>query len=183
MHVRRALLSLGLLLACEVSPKPEAPPPAPPAPAAAEPEPPGVPATPPPPEAAVTVIREAVALLPGDVTTSLGAESEPLIDPAATFRLVLAGACKDARLLLLDASGAAVPSSASVEVGETTVLTLSPAGGLTPGSRYLLRLDGVAERNLHLGDRAYTPATYPVRAAGEAPPPPARPSKRKHQGR
>lgn len=149
---RRALLPLALLLAAP-SAHPESPAPA--------------------------AIREAIALLPAEATASLAAASETVIDPDATFRVVLAGTCQDGRLLLLDASGAAVPSAESREVGPATVLTLTPAAALVPGSRYQLRLDGVLGRELHVGTQAVAPARWELRVAGDPPPPPPKAGKKK----
>ncbi len=147
MVARRALLPLALLLA---------------APAArAE------------PTASAAAIREAIALLPGEATAALAATAETLVDPDATFRVVLAGACEDARLLLLDGSGAAVPGAETREVGPATILTLTPAAALVPAGRYQLRLDGVVGRELHVGTQAVAPARWQLRVAGDPPPPPA----------
>jgi hypothetical protein len=149
MLARRALLSLALLFAAGRS------------------EP--APAT----QGAAAVIQEAVALLPGDAVAPLADITATLIDPDATFRVVLAGACQDARLLLLDASGAAVPGAETRDVGTATVLTLTPAAALVPAGRYQLRLDGVLGRELHVGSQVYAPARWDLRVAGDPPPPPA----------
>lgn len=172
----RRLVPLALVLACSRAPAPvsEPPPPPPPPPAAAEVEPP----PPPSPAPAASVVREATAMQPGDIAAALTQEGEVSVDPSATFRVVLAGASRDARLALHDAADAAVPAAATVEIGETTVLTLSPAAPLMPGSRYVLRLDGAVTRELHLDGRSFTPAGFAVKAAG-VPPPPARPPQRK----
>lgn len=128
-----------------------------------------------------TAIREAVALLPGEATAPLTASAETLIDPDATFRVVLAGSCRDARLLLLDAVGQAVPGAETREVGAATVLTLTPAAALVPAGRYQLRLDGVFGREIHLGDQTVAPARWELRVAGDPPPPPK--AIRKKRGR
>lgn len=123
--------------------------------------------------ASAAAIREAIALLPGEATAALAATAETLVDPDATFRVVLAGACEDARLLLLDGSGAAVPGAETREVGPATILTLTPAAALVPAGRYQLRLDGVVGRELHVGTQAVAPARWQLRVAGDPPPPPA----------
>lgn len=184
---RRALLPLLLALACSRSPQP-APEPARTAagvPAAAPQVAPAAPAPAPapPPEVAV---KEAVEVPPGAPTTAspLAVDAETVVDPGSTFRVVLAGSCRDARLMLLDASGAAVPAAETAEIGITTTLVVSPAAALTPGSRYQLRLDGATGRELHLGDRAYPPVRYALRAAGEQPPPaPKAPPRRRGKRR
>lgn len=155
MLARRALVPLALLLAAAAARA---------APAA-------------PPSGAGPEIREVIALLPGEATAPLAPESETVIDPDATFRVVLAGACQDARLLLLDAAGAAVPSAETREVGSTTVLTLTPAAALVPAGRYQLRLEGVLGREIHVGGQAYVPSRWELRVAGDPPPPPARKKK------
>jgi hypothetical protein len=126
----------------------------------------------PAPEAPAAAVKEASELPPGDGSspTPLSPDGETVVDPASRFRVVLAGASRDARLLLLDATGAAVPASEATEVGAATTLTLAPSTALTPGSRYQLRLDGAVGRELHLGDKGYPPSRYALRAAGEPPP-------------
>jgi hypothetical protein len=155
MLARRALVPIFTLLAASPAPAARAE-----TPAGAGPE-----------------IREAIALLPGEATAALAPGSETVIDPDATFRVVLAGASQDARLLLLDASGAAVPSAETREVGSTTVLTLTPAAALVPAGRYQLRLEGVLGREIHVGGQAHAPSRWELRVAGDPPPPPARKKK------
>ena len=169
---RRAALLLVTLLACKPPPSTEPPPP--PAELAV-----AAPAAPPPPPApASTIVREAVALQPGEQVAPLAVDGSTAVDPSATFRVVLTGPSPDARLALHDAADAAVPSSVRAEVGDTTLLTLAPAAPLAPGARYQLRLDGAVTRELHSGDRTFTPVAFALAVAGE-PPSPARPAKRK----
>jgi hypothetical protein len=121
---------------------------------------------------AITLLREAVALEPAGALVRLGEEPETVIDPAATFRVELAGSLRDARVLLLDGADAAVPASATREVGATTRLTLAPAAPLRPGSRYVLRIDGTTTKELHDGAGvAYGPVSVGLLAAGEPPRP------------
>lgn len=160
MLARRALVPLALLLAAPgTRSEPTAPAPA-----------------------SGAAVQEAIALLPGEATAPLGAGGETVIDPDATFRVVLAGACQDARLLLLDASGSAVPGAEMREVGPATVLTLTPAAALVPAGRYQLRLDGVFGREIHVGTQTITPARWELRVAGDPPPPPPK-VVRKKKGR
>lgn len=170
-----ALLGCVALLACAAcARKPE---PAPAAAPAAPPAPEPAPAPPPPPPAAPErAVKEALAVPPGEGATAapLSPDGETVVDPASSFRVVLAGTCRDARLLLLDGSGAALPAGERAEVGDTTVLSLTPGAPLLPGSRYQLRLDGAVGRELHLSDHAYPPSRYALRAAGDPPPPPPR---------
>lgn len=179
--VTALLVLLALALACDRGRPPPAPADTPPTPGpATAPEPaqapPPPPATPPPPAPASAAVREASALQPGDAVAPLAADGETVVDPSAHFRVVLEGTSADARLALHDALDAAVPASATAEVGPATVLTLTPAAPLSPGSRYRLVLDGAATRELHVGERPFTPAAYAVKAAGE--PAPARPARR-----
>ncbi len=182
MLLRRALLPLALLLGCDGSPRAEKPaaPAAPAVEAHGDPVPP-----PPPPPAPERAVKEAFEIPPGDPATPapLAPEGETVVDPGARFRVALAGACRDARLLLFDGTGAAVPSTETAEVGPSTVRTLTPAAALTPGSRYQLRLDGAAGRELHLADRAYPPARYTLRAAGDPPPPAPKATPKKKRSR
>ncbi|HET6412694.1 MAG TPA: hypothetical protein VFG53_11590 [Anaeromyxobacter sp.] len=174
----RPALALALVLStsCERAPLP-----VPPAPAQlVEPERAAPPPPAPGPVPAAGIVREAAALQPGEVTTPMDLEGETTVDPSSTFRVVLSGRSLDARLALFDREEAAVPAAALAEVGETTVLTLSPASPLSPGSRYRLRLDGAVTSDLHLGDRSYTPAIYPLKVAGEPPPP--RPARKHRHG-
>ena len=70
------------------------------------------------------------------------------------------------------------------EVAATTRLTLAPEAPLTPGSRYVLRIDGVAVREMHDADgRAFAPIGFPVLVAGTPPPPEpkATPKKKKRR--
>lgn len=194
MRSRCELSFLLVLAAASCSRTPEQAPPAPPASVAATPSQeaaaptgPAVDPVPPaaPPAAPEAAVKEASELPPGDGAspTPLSPDGETVVDPASRFRVVLAGASRDARLLLLDAAGAAVPASEAAEVGAATILTLAPSTALTPGSRYSLRLDGAVGRELHLGDKGYPPTRYALRAAGDPPPPPTRasPKKRRHR--
>jgi len=193
MDPRRLLAALPLLLACDACDAGRAPPTAPPpppapaaeapaatpapgaapAPAAGPPQPP----VPPQAEPAAALVREVLALQPGDADLPLPADGEAAVDPSSSFRVVLSAPSKDARLALLDASDAAVPAVATTEVGQGTVLALAPSAPLVPGARYRLRLDGAVGRELHAGERPFLPASWELRAAGQ-PPPTARPPHR-----
>jgi hypothetical protein len=133
-----------------------------------------------PPLPAPLVSAEAIE--PGGGRVPLSPESEAIVDPASTFRLVLPGRSDDARLSLLDSASTLVPGSASREVGEQTVLTIAPLKPLTPASRYLLRLDGARGRNLHdASGRAAAPVELPMVAAGSPPEPPRKAVKRRRR--
>ena len=71
------------------------------------------------------------------------------MDPAATFEVELSARAVDARLVLVDAREDLVAATGAREVSAGTRLTLAPAAPLVPGSRYALRLDGAAGRELH----------------------------------
>jgi len=166
---------------------PEAPPavPATPAPGGTDPAPPGAVATPsPPPPSSLALVKELVAVEPTG-PLPLHRQDETVVDPAATFRVVLSARLEDARLLLLDGAGAAVPAKGTREVGATTALTLAPTSPLRPGSQYQLRVDGDRTRDLHdAAGAVHAPFTVRVLAAGTPPPPEPQPQpKKKKRGR
>jgi hypothetical protein len=134
---------------------------------------------------ASVLMRGAVAVEPTGARIPLGAE-EAVVDPAAKFRVDLGAPVSDGRLVLLDAADAMVPGTGTREVGDTTAFTLAPASPLTPGTRYVLRLDGARTRDLHdAAGKAFSPVTMPILVAGERPPPPpkATPKKKKRARR
>jgi len=96
---------------------------------------------------------------------------ETVVDPASSFEIELSGRAVDARLVLLDGAEAHVPARSTREVGGTTRLTVTPTAPLVPGSRYVLRLEGAATRELRDGDRVYAPVSFALIAAGTPPPP------------
>lgn len=119
---------------------------------------------------------EAAARLP------LRPGTEVVVDPSATFEVELSTRASDARLVLVDARDDLVPASATREIGPSTRLTLAPAAPLVPGSRYVLRLDGASDRELHDdGGRAFSAVTLPLLAAGSPPPPEKKPGRKKRR--
>jgi hypothetical protein len=119
-------------------------------------------------------VRAAVALEPAGPAT-LSDREENVVDPASTFRVELAGRLGDVRLVLVDERDALVPAVSSREVAPTTRLDLAPAAPLVPGSRYLLRLDGIGStRPVDGAGRELAPASFALVAAGDPPPPPRR---------
>ena len=107
----------------------------------------------------------------------------PLVDPGSTFEVRLPFAARGARLVLLDARDAMVPSSADAEVGTTSRFTLVPLEPLPPGSRHVLRLEGLENRLVISDDgRTFEPLVAPFRVAGEPPPAPPRKAKKKRGG-
>jgi hypothetical protein len=164
------------------------PPPAPAAspPPSPQPSPPPAPQPAPavPTPIATPVIREAVALDPtGPAPLSL--TDETVVDPAATFRVEVAHALPDGRLVLLDGSQAILPSRGTREVGPAaTTFTLVPADPLVPASRYLLRLEGVSGRDLHDGaGAAYGPVAATILVAGTPPEPPPKATPKRRRAR
>jgi hypothetical protein len=120
--------------------------------------------------AAIAILRAAVAVEPA-ARLPLVAGSEIVVHPAATFEVELAARTPDARLVLVDAREDLVPASGTRELAAGTRLTLAPSAPLVPGSRYALRLDGAADRDLHdESGRAFAPVTLPLLAAGVPPP-------------
>lgn len=159
---------------------PEAPaPPAGPPPQAAEPAPdPPAPAPPAPP----VELLEAQALIPG-AATALSTGEQVTVDPGATFRVVLKGRFPEARLSLLDAADAMLPSAGAREVAGATTVTLQPTAPLKPGAAYRLRLDGATSRELRAADGTlHAPVELHLLAAG-APPPAPKPRPKKQRKR
>ncbi len=113
----------------------------------------------------------------------LSPASETVIDPGATFEVELAPRLPDARIALVDAAEAHVAAKDVREVAATTRLTLAPEAPLTPGSRYVLRIDGADVREMHDADgRAFAPIGFPVLVAGTPPTPERKaPPKRKRR--
>ena len=73
-----------------------------------------------------------------------------------------------------------VPSTADAEIGSTSRFTLVPHEPLRPGSRYVLRLEGLESRLVISDDgRSFEPLVAPFRVAGEPPPAPPRKAKKK----
>lgn len=174
----RAALLLVLLAAEPPGPVPSAVPstaPEPPAPRAAPAPPPAAPAT--------TILKAAAAIEPAQ-RVPLAPGAEVVIDPRATFEVELAARLPDARLVLVDGRDDLVAATSERELSALTRLTLSPSAPLVPGSRYALRVDGAATRDVHDdAGHAYAPLTFPLLVAGTPPPPeqsrPARPKKRR----
>lgn len=139
-------------------------------------------APPPPPLPAPLAAAEAVE--PSGARVELSPSTEAVVDPASTFRVVLPGRSDDARLSLLDAADALVPSTGTREVGDQTVLGITPRQPLVPASRYLLRVDGARERDLHdEAGRAAGPVELHLVAAGSPPEKPAKAVRKKKRRR
>ncbi len=121
----------------------------------------------------------AVEARQGPTPVSLTPGPSDTVDPAATFEVRLGFPARDARLVLLDARDAMVPSSADAEVGGSgSRFTLIPLEPLAPGSSYVLRLEGLGNRLVRSDDgRGFEPLAVPFRVAGE--PPSAHPKKAK----
>lgn len=114
---------------------------------------------------------------------ALDPAAETVVDPGASFEVVLSATVRDARIVLLDGQDAQLPVTGTTEVGGRTTLTLAPATPLVPASRYVLRLEGAVERNLHAASgRTYDPLSFALLAAG-TPPPPEPPKKRTRRKR
>jgi hypothetical protein len=104
--------------------------------------------------------------------------AETVVDPAATFEVELSAPSSDARLVLVDARDDIIPTTATREVGQATRLTLAPTAPLVPASRYVLRLDGASDRDLHdEAGRAFSAVSLPLLASGSPPPPAPRKEK------
>jgi hypothetical protein len=148
--------------------------------------PPQAPRTAPPPQApSAAIILGAAAAIEPSGRVPLVAGSETVVDPGATFELELSSRSADARLVLLDGRDALVAATSAREVGAaSTRLTLAPAAPLSPGSRYVLRLDGAVTRELHDADgRGYEPVAHHLLAAGTPPPPEPKKSPKRRRRR
>lgn len=136
----------------------------------------------PPSPAATAILRSAAALEPA-ARIALTPGGEVVVHPAATFEVELSARVADARLVLVDARDDLVPASGSRELAAATRLTLAPTAPLVPGSRYVLRLDGATDRELHDdAGRAFSAVSLPLLAAGSPPPPePKKPGRKKRR--
>jgi hypothetical protein len=143
-------------------------------------EPPAAPAAPPaPPPSLPTTAVEARL---GTAATPLPTDGSPApdVDSGSTFEVRLPFAARGARLVLLDARDAMVPSSSDVQVGAASRFTLVPLEPLLPGSRHVLRLEGLESRLVRADDgRTFEPLAAPFRVAGEPPPAPPKKGKKK----
>jgi hypothetical protein len=143
------------------------------------------PAAPVPPTAPPRLPVVAVEARRGAAATSIPVDgaSIPTIDPGSTFEVRLPFAVRGARLVLLDARDAMLPSSAETEVGATSRFTLVPLEPLLPGSRHVLRLVGVETRLVKADDgRSFEPLAAPFRVSGEPPAAPPKKAKKKRTG-
>jgi hypothetical protein len=130
---------------------------------------------------AAELVRSAIALEPAQ-RLPLKPGAEVVVDPGASFEVELSTRSPDARLVLVDARDDLVPASATREVGPATKLTLAPTAPLAPGARYVLRLDGASDRDLHDDrGRAFSAVTLPLLAAGSPPPPEKTPARKKRR--
>jgi hypothetical protein len=136
------------------------------------------------PEPLPPPVSRAVAVEPAG-PAPLARSGETVVDPAATFEIELPARLADVRLVLLDATDAHVPARGTRELGSTTRLVLAPVAPLAPGSRYVLRLEGVTSRELRGGEQAFGPLSFALLAAGTPPPPEpkAKPQKKKRRRR
>lgn len=129
-------------------------------------------------------LAAAEAVEPSGARVELSPTTEAVVEPASSFRVVLPGPSEDARLSLLDAVDALVPATGTREVGEQTVLTITPREPLVPASRYLLRVDGARGRDLHdAAGRAAGPVELHLVAAGSPPEKPAKAVRKKKRRR
>jgi len=120
-----------------------------------------------------------VSATPGAAHAPLRRDGESRVDPAARFQVVAGAPLADARLVLFDAQEALVPGDEQAEIGsDSTRYTLAPARPLRPGTRYTLRLEGAAGREIHdLAGNRFRPLSFPLATAGD--PPADRPAKKK----
>ena len=133
------------------------------------------------PAAPLVLPATAVEARLGDTVVAIAPDGSALVDPAASFEIRLPTAVRGTRVVLLDARDAVVPSNESAEVGgSASRFTLVPMEPLTPGSRFVLRVEGLDSRLVRSVDgRAFEPLVVPFRVAGEPPPAPPKTAKKK----
>jgi len=167
-----ALAALALLASCQKAAEP-----------ASVPVPAPAPSVPKPlkeltayPQNVAGLLREGVALEPGDHPVKLLSDGPVVVDAKSTFRVVLSVRSPDARLALYDGADAIVPADGGREISDATTVTLKPSKPLEPGGLYQLRLDGASSREVHdEAGSAFQPLFVSVQVkGGDAPPPPAR---------
>jgi hypothetical protein len=125
-------------------------------------------------------VTSAEARVPG-ASVPLATGTRTTVEPASTFEVRASVGLRGARLVLLDAQDAIVPSASDIEVGSESRFTLVPEETLRPGSAYVLRLEGIAGRVVSAdGGRSFEPATFPLETSG-TPPPRASPQKAKRR--
>jgi hypothetical protein len=134
-----------------------------------------VPATPSLPQLPVDAVEARLGAIAVPLS---GPGSEP-IDPASAFEVRLRLRTRGARLVLLDAQDALVPSTSESEVADgRSRYTLVPLEPLRTGSRYVLRLEGVESRQVLSDDgRPHEPLAVAFLVSGEPPAKAAPPKK------
>jgi hypothetical protein len=108
-----------------------------------------------------------------DGASALQAEGITAVARDSTFEVAVGVRAPEARLQLLDAKDAVVPSSGSTLVADETRFRLAPDEPLRPGAEYSLRLEGLRASGVASSDgRTFQPLALRVRVAGAAAPPP-----------
>lgn len=117
-------------------------------------------------------LSSATWVLPGAaMETPLRRDGESTVAPQARFRVEAGAPLADARLALYDAQESMVPVEEEDEIGSAASrYQITPSKPLRPGSRYTLRLEGAAGRDIRdLDDRRYRPLSFSILTAGEPP--------------
>ncbi len=117
-------------------------------------------------------LSSATWVLPGAaLETPLRRDGESTVEPRARFRVEASAPLADARLALYDAQESMVPVEEEDEIGSAASrYQITPSRPLRPGSRYTLRLEGAAGRDIRdLDDRRYRPLSFSILTAGEPP--------------
>jgi hypothetical protein len=108
-----------------------------------------------------------------DGASALQVEGITAVARDSTFEVAVGVRAPEARLQLLDARHAVVPSSGSTLVADETRFRLAPDEPLRPGAEYSLRLEGLRASGVASSDgRTFQPLALRVRVAGAAAPPP-----------
>lgn len=111
----------------------------------------------------------------GEGPARLLRDGEALVPAASRFTVEAGVPLADARLVLYDGQEALVEAEGSAEIGSASSrYALAPVRPLRPGSRYVLRLEGAASREIHdLAGHSYRPLSFPIQVAGQPPAEPA----------
>ena len=116
----------------------------------------------------------------GEAVVSLLAAGDLAVDPSATFEVRGSVPLRGTRLVLLDSRDAAVEGLSEVTLQPGTRITLVPLETLTPGSRYLLRLESSTGRVLRgPNGSTYEPFEVALKVTGDPPPPPPKKKSKK----
>ncbi len=100
-----------------------------------------------------------------------GRHAPVAVEPGATFDIRVSAPLQDARLVLLDAQDAIVPSTGGADVDAGTRFHLAPSEPLRAAGRYLLRIEGLENRMVRsTAGQRFEPFALLLVVSGEPPP-------------